>query len=144
MGKLVGIAIRAKTRVPMRELTRADVTREAGVADDFRGAAGPRQITVLAREDWDAACAELGVELPWTTRRANLLVEGIALPRAPGARLRIGAAVLEVTCETDPCQVMDRQHQGLRAALTPDWRGGVSCRVVEPGEIAAGDPVTQS
>jgi len=68
-------------------------------------------------------------------------VEGIELPRVAGARLRIGGAVLEVSCETDPCERMDSQHPGLREALTPDWRGGVSCRVLEAGEIATGDAV---
>ena len=86
--------------------------------------------------------AELGGEpSPWTFRRANLLVAGIALPREPGARLRIGDAVLEVTGECDPCQVMDRQRPGLRAALEPDWRGGVTCRVLMGASLRLGDPV---
>lgn len=138
-GRLLGIAVRAKSRAPMQELARAEVTPEAGVADDFRGKSRKRQVTVLAREAWQVACAEAGATLPWTTRRANLLVEGLDLERTVGRRLRIGPVLLEVTAETDPCVRMDDAQAGLRQALEPAWRGGASCRVLEGGAIAPGD-----
>lgn len=138
-GRLLGIALRSRTRAPMQEPERAEVTTDAGVVGDFRGKPGKRQLTLIAREAWQAACRELGVTLPWTMRRANLLVEGLTLEQSAGRRLRIGPVLLEVTMETDPCQVMDAQHPGLRAALKPDWRGGVSCRVLEGGTLARGD-----
>ena len=125
----------------MRELPRATVSRETGVADDFRGGPGERQVTVLSREAWERACRAAGAELPWTTRRANLLVEGLELAETAGRRLVIGSVVLEVTGETDPCRRMDQQHAGLRTALEPEWRGGVTCRVLEPGPLAPGDEV---
>jgi MOSC domain-containing protein YiiM len=98
-----------------------------------------RQVTVLFRESWDAACRELGVALPWPTRRANLFVEGMETPRR--GQFRVGEVVLEVTCETAPCQVMEAAHWGLRAALKPDWRGGVCCRVVTAGNVRISDAV---
>jgi len=97
-------------------------------------------VTVLFREGWEGACRDLGVKLPWTTRRANLLVEGVPVPRE-GARLSVGDMVLEVTDETKPCQVMEAACTGLRQALTPEWRGGVTCRVVRGGTIRVGDRV---
>ncbi len=100
-----------------------------------------RQVTLLAREDWDAAQAAAGAELHWTTRRANLLVEGIELAHTAGRRIRVGTALLEVSAETDPCALMDRFQPGLRKALEPDWRGGVSTRVLEPGVVQRGDAV---
>jgi len=141
-GELLSIAIREASKAPMKEIRAARVSLEQGVAGDFRGRPGPRQVTVLAEEGWRAACRHLGVELPWTLRRANLLVRGVVLERSLGARVRIGGTLLEVTEETDPCRVMDLQHPGLREALGPDWRGGVSCRVLEPADIAVGDTVT--
>jgi hypothetical protein len=36
---------------------------------------------------------------------------------------------------------MDEQQPGLTAALTPEWRGGISCDVVKPGDIKIGDQV---
>jgi MOSC domain-containing protein YiiM len=139
MGRLIGIATRTATKIPMRERDDAAVTLERGVADDLRGKPGKRQVTVLGREAWERACAQVGSELAWTLRRANLFVEGLELEQSAGRRLQIGTAVLAVTCETDPCFVMDKQHPGLRAALTPNWRGGASCRVEASGHIRVGD-----
>ena len=141
MGRLIGIATRTATKVPMLEFESAAVSTERGIENDFRGKPGKRQVTVLSREAWEKACADVGAELPWKLRRANLLVEGLDLEKTTGRVLRIGDVALEVTCETDPCRVMDLQHPGLREALTPKWRGGASCRVVSGGRIELGDEV---
>ena len=140
MGHLLAIARAPVKRGPLAPLSEAAVGVPDGVAGDARGARSGRQVTVVFREGWEAACRELGVELPWTTRRANLLVEGVPVPRE-GRRLVIGSLVLEVTQETQPCQVMEAAHRGLQAALTPEWRGGVCCRVVQGGTIRVGDQV---
>lgn len=129
----------------MEELGEAVVTPEHGVEGDFRGRPGRRQLVLLAAEDWAEALAELGgAPSPWTVRRANLLVEGITLSRGPAARLRIGEVLVELTGECDPCEVMDRQRPGLRAALEPDWRGGRTARVIEGGRLRVGDPVAEA
>lgn len=125
---------------PLIAIEEAEVGVRTGIDGDVRGAKAGRQITVLFREGWEAACRELGHDLPWTTRRANLFVEGIAVP-CEGKRLVIGNLVLEVTQETQPCHLMDEAQLGLRAALKPDWRGGVCCRVVEGSTIRVGDRV---
>ncbi len=122
----------------METVETAAVSVEDGVEGNVR-TSRRRKVTVIAAEAWAAACAELDADLPWTLRRANLLVEGLELPRQPGARLRIGGIVLEITLETEPCAVMDAQHPGLKAPLTPKWRGGVSCIVVEAGQVTVGD-----
>jgi MOSC domain-containing protein YiiM len=123
------------------ETEMAEVGVADGVKGDVRGSTPGRQVTVLFREGWERACGELGVApLPWVARRANLLVEGVAVPRE-GGRLRIGNLVLEVTGETKPCRLMEAAHRGLRQALAPDWRGGVCCRVVQGGTIHLGDAV---
>jgi MOSC domain-containing protein YiiM len=140
MGHLLAIARAPVKRGPLTPLSEAEIAIADGVSGDARGKRPGRQVTVVFREGWDAACRDLGVELPWTTRRANLLVEGVPVPRQ-GKHLVIGSLVLEVTQETQPCQVMDVAHRGLRAALTPDWRGGVCCRVVAGGTIRVGDKV---
>jgi len=36
---------------------------------------------------------------------------------------------------------MEEQAAGLRAALAPDWRGGVTCSVVKDGTVEVGDCV---
>ena len=76
----------------MQEMVAGAISVAAGLEGDFKGAKYPRrQVTVLARDDWEAAWAELGAgDLAWTARRANLLVADVRLPRAAGAVLQIG------------------------------------------------------
>ena len=143
MGILLGIARAPVLRAALVEVQEADVGGAEGIQGDARGGKKDRQVTVLFREGWDSACGELGVVLPWVTRRANLLVEGIVPPRE-GGRLRIGDLLLEVTQETQPCHLMEAAHRGLKRALTPEWRGGVCCRVVKGGRIRVGDDVDVS
>jgi len=140
MGQLLSIAWTPVKRGTMIPIPEADIGIETGLQGDARGRKAGRQVTVVFREGWDAACADIGVKLPWITRRANLFVEGVPVPHE-GRRLVIGGAVLEVTQETQPCQVMEAAHRGLRAALTPDWRGGVCCKVLKGGMIRIGDSV---
>lgn len=131
----------------MEALEAADVTLETGVANCFRGRARAgrstrRQVSIMRIEDWEAVEAELGTGLAWTTRRANLLVQGVRLPQRAGDYITIGASCkLEITGECDPCRRMDEQHQGLWPALIPEWRGGVLARVIAGGAIAIGDIV---
>ncbi len=140
-GLLIGIARAATLRAPLEELPAATIGVEDGVEGDSRGRKKDRQVTVLFREGWEDACHEVGAVLPWVTRRANLYVEGLVFPRASDWQLAIGDVVLEVTMETAPCQLMERAQRGLRRAMTPDWRGGVCCRVIAGGRIAVGDAV---
>lgn len=146
-GILTGIARHGRPRGPIETLDRVDVTVEAGLAGDFRGAVKPggrgkRQVSMIEAGDWAAAMAELGHDLPWWVRRANLLIDGLDLPQTPGARVRIGAdVVIRITTECDPCSRMEEIAEGLKAALTPDWRGGALGRVVVGGHIAIGDAV---
>jgi MOSC domain-containing protein YiiM len=140
-GKLIGIAIRRKSRAPMESLIRVRISVEAGLEGDAKGAIPDHQVTIVFKEGWDAACTALGHALPWTTRRANLFVDGVSVPMSIGARVRVGPVILAVTDETRPCMVMERQATGLRAALMPEWRGGITCRVLEGGEVGLGDEV---
>ena len=142
MGELLGITYREGSREPMLEIDACEVSAQTGVNGDYRGKRNKRQVTVLCEEKWKAACTELGEDLYWTTRRANLLVRGLSIgPECIGKVLKIGGMSLEIVMETDPCFRMDELRPGLKAALTPDWRGGACCRVLSGGSIAVGDAV---
>jgi len=150
-GRLAGIARHDRPRGPMEAISSVAVTCANGVAGDVRGTvrAGKlprRQVSLIEAESWNAAMVDLGLSgadaLPWHTRRANLLVEGVNLPRVPGSIISIGSSLrIEMTMECDPCQRMDEIRPGLRTALSPDWRGGVLGIVLDDGEIAVGDEV---
>jgi MOSC domain-containing protein YiiM len=136
--KLLGIAIKPKRLQPMQSLAAVELSVALGLVGDSRGKPGPRQVTLLSQAAWRAACTDLGVDLSWTTRRANLLVDDLPLFQSTGARILIGEAVLEITGETDPCSRMEKAQPGLFEALRRDWRGGVCCRVVQSGSLALG------
>ena len=144
-GRLVGIAWRPRRLAPMQ--TRRQRRDQSGGGRRRRPQG--RQVQAARGDDPGArglggsARAMLGGDqsLDWTPRRANLLVEGVRLPRALGATLRIGPVLLEVTYPTTPCARMDEAREGLRKALHPEWRGGVTCKVLEGGHVALGDAV---
>jgi len=146
-GRLMGIARHGRPRGPMETVGHVRVTRSEGVHGDFRGAVRPgksgrRQVSLIEAESWASAMADLGADIPWFERRANLLIEGLRLPRQAGRVIAIGNGLrIETTVECDPCSRMEEIAPGLKAALMPDWRGGVLGRVIDDGEIAIGDPV---
>lgn len=137
-GTLRAIATRPAKRGAMVSHAATVMDAGAGLAFDAHRKPGRAQVTIVSWEKWQAACAEMKVDLPWTMRRANLLIAGVALAPDIGRRISIGDVVLEITGETDPCSRMDDQHMGLRAALTPDSRGGVRCRIITGGSVALG------
>jgi MOSC domain-containing protein YiiM len=141
-GKLIGIARVHELRAPLEEIKTAQVSVERGIDGDARGAKLDRQVTVLFREGWEAACRAIEVSLPWTTRRANLYVDGLKFPHEIGWKLQIGDVLLEVTQETAPCMLMEQAHRGLRQAMVPDWRGGVCTKVLKGGAFSLGNAVT--
>ncbi len=150
-GRLGGIARHDRPRGPIETVSRVAVTRTEGLHGDFRGAVRPgksgrRQVSLIEADSWAAAMADLGLAgadlLAWHARRANLLIEGLRLPREAGRVIAIGASLrIEVSRECDPCSRMEEIAPGLKAALLPDWRGGVLGKVLSDGEIAVGDEV---
>jgi MOSC domain-containing protein YiiM len=123
----------------MELLTRTVIAPGTGLEGDSRGRMAGRNVSILSEGAWIAACRDLSTDVPWTYRRANLLIRGLDLEETAGRRLRVGPVVLEVTRECDPCNRMEEQKAGLRAALTPDWRGGIVCSVIVGGEVVLGD-----
>ena len=142
MGSIVGIATRDKERGEMVVYAASRVTLSKGIGDDHHGAQkGDRQVTVMTKESWDAVCKDLGRQLYWSMRRANLLIEGIDLKDTTGMLLKVDDFFLEITGECKPGGRMDEEFVGLKDALTPDWRGGVTCKVLTEGGVQEGDTV---
>jgi MOSC domain-containing protein YiiM len=103
---------------------------------------GQRQVSIVSREAWEAALAELGGAVDPAARRANLLVSGVALERSRGAVLAVGSSRLRILGELTPCERMDEALPGLAEALRSGWRGGVFAEVIEGGPIRVGDEVS--
>ena len=148
IGRLAGIARHHEPKGPMETVDAVSVNAAEGVHGDFRGGMAStkpsrkRQVSLIEGDGWDTAAAESHCPYEWWNSRRNLLVDGVRLPREEGTRVQIGATlIIEITGECDPCERMEALHPGLRAALTPDWRGGFLGRVMEDGEIAVGDEI---
>lgn len=143
MCKLIGIASHYATRGDIMVHDKIKISVENGLENDFRGTLHPdKQVTLLSHQSWNDACQELGTQLSWIVRRANLLIDDIAFDEKwVGQQIQIGDVLLEVTEETDPCERMDEVHPGLKNALLPNWRGGVRCRVLREGVVQLHDRI---
>ena len=141
-GILQGIAWRSVDGDVMAEVQQCEVLPGRGITTENRKR-GKREITLISQELWQQACAELGTTLPWYTRRANLLIEGLDFASLVGQVINIGDQVtVRVHGETKPCGIMDQQYDGLRKMLEPDFRGGVFGQVLNGGTLRVGLKVT--
>ncbi len=101
-----------------------------------------RPVTMLATDRWARAEADLGRDVDPSTRRANLLVDGIDLVASRGRVVRIGEVRFRIDGETRPCRLMDDLVTGLQDALDADWGGGAYATPLDDGEIRVGDEVS--
>lgn len=139
-GTLEAIWVKRARKGVMDPADSARLVEDHGVEGNPRHGSR-RQVTVIAREAWDAMMRELDADLDPSTRRANLLVNGVDLRDTRGRVLRVGECAIEIGGETRPCERMEEALPGLRAAMSPEWRGGVFGKVVVPGVVRVGDAV---
>jgi MOSC domain-containing protein YiiM len=99
-------------------------------------------VTVISKEAFREVSAELGAEIDPAFRRANLMVSGLELLESRGRILALGGVRIRIVGETRPCERMDEAWGGLRAALSPRWRGGVYGEVLNDGAVAVGCEVS--
>lgn len=137
-GVVRGIAVKTARRAPLVEVAEAEAVEGGGITADLP-VSPKRGITLLDLSAWKETCREIGEDLPWTTRRANVLVEGIDLQSLIGKTVRLGGVELAVGGETDPCSRMREFHPDLEERLKPHCRGGVYGRVVRGGVFRVGD-----
>lgn len=107
---------------------------------------GPDQaIYAYAGEDLDFWAAELGTPLRSGVFGENLTTADVDVTAALiGERWRVGPdVVLEVSCPRIPCHTFQGwlAQAGWIKRFTQAGRPGTYLRVIEPGQIGAGDPV---
>ncbi|MEV7792708.1 MOSC domain-containing protein [Streptomyces sp. NPDC087512] len=113
---------------------------------DTRHHGGDHQaVYAMAREDMDEWERELGRPLPHGAFGENLTTTGVDVSGALiGERWRVGPdLLLEVTSGRIPCRTF-QGHLGEQRwvkRFTAKGAPGAYLRVIEPGEIRAGDPV---
>ncbi|MFJ4535653.1 MOSC domain-containing protein [Streptomyces tibetensis] len=102
-------------------------------------------VYAMAREDMDAWERELGRRLPDGAFGENLTTRGLDVSGALiGERWRVGPeVVLEITSGRIPCRTFQGHldEKGWVKRFTQRGAPGAYLRVIEPGEIRAGDAV---
>jgi MOSC domain-containing protein YiiM len=123
----------------------------SGLVGDFIGdrkhhGGDEQAVYVFQREDLDRWQERLGRELPNGFFGENLTTSGIDVAEARvGERWRIGAEVeVVVTAPRIPCSTFRGWvgEKGWVKLFTADARPGTYLRVLHPGTIQAGDPIT--
>lgn len=114
---------------------------------DVRHHGGPDQaVYAYAREDLDRWAAELGRDLADGGFGENLTTSGLDVNGALiGERWRVGdRVILEVCCPRIPCVTFQGWlgEPGWIKRFTGRALPGAYLRVIEPGEIQAGDEIT--
>ncbi len=142
VGRILAVALRTGVREPMREVEQALAREGVGLEGDVPEKTRERGLTLLSAPQWRDAIAELGADLPWHTRRANVLVDAPSLGHLIGKDVQVGGVRVRIHAETTPCKLMDVLHEGLRKALTPDCRGGVYGEVLSDGAVEVGQAVS--
>ncbi len=145
MPKLIGIATHSCSKGAISKHQSIYVHLKSGLEKDYRGQLNAQtQVTLLSAKTWRRVCQALNTTLDWSERRANLLIDDMNFSEGRqliGQRIKVGPILLEITAETDPCERMEQLCKGLKKALTPNWSGGVRCKVLKEGKIKLGDPV---
>lgn len=119
------------------------------VSDERHHGGVDQAVYAFAREDLDWWAAELGSDVRNGQFGENLTTAGIDVNEAEiGARWRIGGALLEVASVRIPCNdfkgwmgVSGFDNRAWVKRFAATGRPGPYLRVLEPGDLAAGDPV---
>lgn len=114
------------------------------VADEENHGGDDQALYLYSQEDYAWWAGELGgVPEPGTFGENLTLSSFGAEPVRIGDRFRVGAALVEVTAPRIPCSVFATrmQEDAWVKRFAAARRPGLYVRVLEPGEVAAGDRV---
>ena len=101
-------------------------------------------VYAYSADDYEWWSAQLGRELEPGTFGDNLTIEGLPTDMNVGDRLLIGDVLLEATAPRIPCSTLAARMQdsGFGMAFRKAERPGIYFRVLNEGEVSAGDAVT--
>ena len=88
-GNVLAIATRSVHRGPMIKTDQADAYCDDCLKGDH-GFTTRRGLTLMAAGQWEIVMKQLGVDLPWHTCRANVLIDADTLEPLIGKTIQIG------------------------------------------------------
>jgi MOSC domain-containing protein YiiM len=140
-GSIEWIGIRTASNIPMKILETA-IILPTGIEGDRASKNSPlnkRQVTIIQKEHLDAVATFLNLEkLDPALLRRNIVVKGINLYSLKNRKFKLGEAVLEMTGFCYPCGKMEKKL-GKGGFNAMRGHGGITCKVLSPGEIKVGD-----
>ena len=140
-GRLDWIGLRPERKATMVTPSCVELS-ESGLFGDRHPSPGKRAVTLIQAEHLPVIEALSGHNkvTPALLRR-NLLVSGINLSAMRNHQIKIGEVIVEITSPCAPCSRMETilGHGGYNAMR---GHGGWCARIITPGKIQIGDPVT--
>jgi MOSC domain-containing protein YiiM len=145
-GRVESIIVRGSPRERARKVAGTVALAGIGLADDRLGQRGEselstRQVTLIQAEHLPVIAGLARVEpIDPIGLRRNLVISGINLLALKNAKLKVGAALLEIVGPCQPCSRMEETiGPGGYAAMR--GHGGMTARVLVGGPINVGDVV---
>jgi MOSC domain-containing protein YiiM len=115
------------------------------VADEKHHGGPDQAIYIYGQTDYDWWAGELGSALPPGTFGENLTIAGLESTAFKiGDTLTIGGVTLQVTAPRIPCATLSAKigDPQFVKKFSRAERPGLYCRVLQEGEVQAGDPVS--
>jgi MOSC domain-containing protein YiiM len=139
VGRLIAVSAGADKGLTKYPLEVGRLVADHGLEGDRHARGGPRQLSLLD-ETVAASMRVVGIPIEPGILGENLLIAGIPLDElAPGSRLRVGEAIVEITEARTPCRnVRAIDARALKAMV---GHAGQMARVVASGDVRPGDPV---
>ncbi len=141
-GRVEWIGPRPARRQAMQPVERVGVLAPQGLEGDrYAGRGGQRAVTLIQAEHLDVLASLTGrADVDSGDLRRNVVVRGLNLLALKDRRFRVGSALLEATGPCDPCSRME-EVLGEGGYNAMRGHGGITARVIEPGEFGVGDAV---
>ncbi len=138
-GRVAAISISAQKGVPKTNVPEARLVEDWGIEGDAHAGIWPRQVSLLALESIEKMRSR-GLEVGPGAFAENITTESVDLSDlAVGARIRIGAAELELTQIGKECHTRCAIFEAAGDCVMP--REGIFARVLTGGVIRVGDSV---
>lgn len=139
MGRIEAICVSERKGTGKTAVECATLKKEWGILGDAHGGSWHRQVSLLSLERIEEFRAR-GARVEFGAFGENLVVSGFDLRKLPvGTLLRVGTTLLEVTQIGKECHSHCAIYHAVGDCIMP--REGIFARVLEGGEIHAGEPV---